>query len=602
MGKYEKLAQSIVAHVGGKENISSLTHCVTRLRFVLKDESKADDDYFKNVDGIVSLIKSAGQYQVVIGNHVPDVYDDVLKVAGLSTNENVEEVKKPFKEAFFDLVTALFMPMLAVLTGSGMLKGLLSILTFAGVLSTKSGLYTLLYDAADAIFLLMPVVIGYTSAKKFKIDPILGVVLGAALTYPSLQNAKVTVLGYTVQATYTSTVLPIVIITALAAWMTHRLNKIIPDVVKTFLVPLIVLTICAPLGFMVIGPAANFVSNLLLNGIMSIYAISPILALGLIAGLWQIMVIFGVHSIFAVTAIMTLATGNPTPIFAGQFPTTFAATATVFAIWLKTKDQKLKNIALPAWISGIFGVTEPAIYGVTLPHMKQFVITCIGSALGGMYLGLTNCLVYQMAGMGVFAIPSFLNPKGNAGMTLINVAISIVISMGFSFIATMLTYKDEKAEDEEILSPMNGEVHPISEISDPAFRSEAMGKGVYITPTDGKIYAPFDGTVTLLFPTKHAIGLTSTKGTEMLIHCGIDTVNLEGKPFTAHVKQGDHVMKGDLLLEADLDIIRSANLSTDTPVLITNSADYKDVLEEHTGMAKTSDAILKLAVQKGTLC
>ncbi len=594
MGKYEKLAQSIVEHVGGKGNISSLTHCVTRLRFVLKDEAKADDQFFMNADGIVSLIKSAGQYQVVIGNNVPDVYDDVLKVAGLSSNENVEEVKKPFKEAFFDLVSAIFMPMLAVLTGSGMLKGLLSILTFAGVMSQKSGLYTLLYDAADAIFLSMPVVIGYTSAKKFKIDPILGLVLGAALTYPSLQNTKLHVLGLTVQASYTSTVLPIVIITAIAAWMTHRLNKIVPDVVKTFVVPLIVIAICAPLGFVVIGPAANFVSNLLLGGIMSIYSISPVLALALIAGLWQIMVIFGIHSIFAVTAIMTLATGAPTPIFAGQFPTTFAQTATVFAIWLKTKDKKLKNVALPAWISGIFGVTEPAIYGVTLPHMKQFVITCIGSALGGVYLGLTHCLTYQMAGMGIFAIPGFLNPKGNAGMTLINVAISMVISMGFSFVATMMTYKDETAQDEDILSPMNGEVHPISEIDDAAFRTGAMGKGVYVVPSDGKIYAPFDGTVTLLFPTKHAVGLTSTKGTEMLIHVGIDTVNLGGKPFTAHVKQGDHVKKGDLLLEADLDIIKEAHLSTDTPVLITNSNDYTDVLEEYTGKASTHQAILKL--------
>ena len=257
--------------------------------------------------------------------------------------------------------------------------------------------------------------------------------------------------------------------------MTHRLNKIVPDVVKTFVVPLIVIAICAPLGFVVIGPAANFVSNLLLGGIMSIYSISPVLALALIAGLWQIMVIFGIHSIFAVTAIITLATGAPTPIFAGQFPTTFAQTATVFAIWLKTKDKKLKNVALPAWISGIFGVTEPAIYGVTLPHMKQFVITCIGSALGGVYLGLTHCLTYQMAGMGIFAIPGFLNPKGNAGMTLINVAISMVISMGFSFVATMMTYKDETAQDEDILSPMNGEVHPISEIDDAAFRTSAMG-------------------------------------------------------------------------------------------------------------------------------
>lgn len=598
MKNYDALAKSIVEHVGGKENIVSLTHCVTRLRFVLADESKADDAYFQNADGIVGLVKSAGQYQVVIGNQVPDVYDAVMKVAGLSENSQPvqpeESEKKSLKDRFFDLVTALFMPMLAVLTGSGMLKGLLAILTFAGVMSAKSGLYTLLYDTADAIFLSMPVVIGYTSAKKFKMDPILGIVLGAALIYPGLQNTKIAIGSYAVKASYTSTVLPVILVNALAAWMYHRLNKVIPDVIKTFLVPMIVLAVCAPLGFMVIGPAANWVSNLLLGAIMAVYAKSPVIALGLIAALWQVMVIFGIHSVFAITAIATLATGNPTPILAGQFPTTFAQTGTVVAIWLKTKNKKLKDIALPAWISGIFGVTEPAIYGVTLPRMKQFVITCIGSALGGIYLGLTGCLVYQMAGMGVFAIPSFLNPNGgNTGATLLNVLIAMLIAFGFSFIVSFITYKDEET-DTKIASPMAGTVHPISEISDPAFKSGAMGKGVYIEPADGKIYAPFDGTVTLLFPTKHAIGLTSKSGVEMLIHCGIDTVNLKGEPFTAHVKQGDSVKKGQLLLEADLAMIKKNQCATDTPVLITNADQFRDVKEIAQGMVSVKDPILKI--------
>lgn len=606
MGKYTQLSKDIIKNVGGKENVVSLSHCVTRLRFILKDESKANDEVLKNMDGVVTVIKSAGQYQVVIGNHVPDVYDEVCKVGGISgeVKQDVQD-NKSFKDKFFDMMTGIFMPSLAVMTGAGMLKGFLALFVFLGVLSDTSGLYTLLYDVADALFTFMPVVIGYTSAKKFGMDPMLGLTLGAALMYPSLQSVDLTVFGFTVNVSYTSTVLPIILTNVIAAWMYKQLNKVIPDVIKTFCTPLIVLTICAPLGFLVIGPVANQISNFLLNGILTIYGFSPILAGLLIGGLWQVMVVFGVHTVFAITAIITLASGAPTPIFALNFCASFAQTAVVFAIWLKTKDQKLKNIALPAWISGICGVTEPAIYGVTLPRVKQFAISCIGSALGAMYIGFKDILYYQMAGMGIFALPGFIQTGGDTGSTLVHVCIAIAISMGFSFIASFLTYKDEDKVNEtvkneeidvDVLSPLEGEVRPLSEVKDEAFSQGAMGKGVCIVPSSGKVTAPVSGTVTTLFPTLHAVGITSDEGVEVLIHIGMDTVNLNGKHFKAHVSQGDTVKSGDLLIEFDREALLSMNIDLTTPVVITNTNDMKNV-ETFTGKTVSNGDVI-MTVEK----
>ena len=582
MGKYTQLSKDIIKNVGGKENIVGLTHCVTRLRFNLKDETKANDDVLKNMDGVVTVLKSAGQYQVVIGNHVPDVYDEVCKVGHINGDAQTEtKDNKSLKDKFFDMVTGIFMPSLAVMTGAGMLKGFLALAVFVGWMSNKSGIYTLMYDISDALFTFMPVVIGYTSAKKFGMDPWLGLAIGAGLMYPSLQSTDLLIFGNKINVSYTGTVLPVIITNILAAFMYKKLNKVIPDVIKTFFTPLIVLTVATPIGFLLIGPAANAVSKFLLNGILTVYGFSPVLAGLLIGGFWQVMVLFGVHTIFAITAIVTLMSGTPTPIFSLNFCASFAQTAVVFAIWLKTKDKKLKNIALPAWISGLCGVTEPAIYGVTLPRLKQFAISCIGSALGAMYLGFKDVLFYQLAGMGVFAIPGFIK-TGSTGNVLINVAIALVISMGFSFVASYLTFKDEETKEPEnkeleVLAPISGEVIQLSEMEDEAFSQEALGKGVCIIPKGNVVSAPISGEVTNLFPTLHAVGITSDEGVEVLIHIGMDTVNLNGKYFKAYVKQGDHVNVGDKLVEFDKEEIEKLNINLQTPVVITNTQNYASV-------------------------
>lgn len=598
MGKYTHLAIEIIKNVGGKENVVSLTHCVTRLRFTLKDESIANDDVLKNMDGVVTVIKSAGQYQVVIGNHVSDVYEEVCQEAGISGDAQiVQDDNKLFKDKFFDMITGIFMPSLAVMTGAGMLKGLLALLVFIGWMSDKSGLYTLLYDISDGLFTFMPVVIGYTSAKKFNMDSMLGLAIGAGLMYPALQNVDLKVLGYTVNVSYSGTVLPIILTNILAAFMYKRLNKVIPDVIKTFCTPLIVLAVATPIGFLVIGPVANTISQWLLNGILTVYGISPVLAGLIIGGIWQVMVIFGVHTIFAITAIVTLMSGTPTPIFSLNYCTTFAQTAVVFAIWLKTKNKKLKNIALPAWISGICGVTEPAIYGVTLPRMKQFIISCIGSSLGAMYLGYRNVLFYQLAGMGIFATPGFIQNGAHAGEALLHVGIALVISMGFSFIASYLTFKDEEKEqlqERDILAPVEGEVIPLSEVEDEAFSNELLGKGVCIIPSSNQIVAPVSGAVTNLFPTLHAIGITSNDGVEVLIHVGMDTVNLNGQYFKAYVKQGDKVNVGDVLMEFDRDVMLEKGINLQTPVVVTNTKDLGAVEPYEVKTVHLNDVLIKI--------
>ena len=604
MGKYEKLAKDIVKNVGGKDNIVSLTHCVTRLRFQLKDESIANTDVLKNMDGVVTVMQTAGQYQVVIGNHVPDVFKDVCEVAGISTegSGSAKEDRK-FSEVALDLISGIFMPSIGILCASGILKGVNSLLDMAGLVAATSGLGVLLAAAADAMFLFFPVILGYNAFKKLGGNPYLGMTLGAALCYPTLQGMDVEVFGFVVNATYTSTMLPIVVLSFVAVPFEKFLNKIIPDVVKTFVVPAIVLAVCLPLGFCVIGPASNAIGEVINNVIQSVHAFSPIVACALIAFLWQILVMMGCHAVVILPMMMGLMAGVEQPMMAALGVCSFVQTGAVFAIWLKTKNNKLKQIAFPAWISGIFGVTEPAIYGVTLPNGKQFLLTCVGSAIAGALASILGVSSYTMAGMGLFQIPGQINPA-NPGGSLIIALIVTAIATVIGFVIAFLTYKDAetketetksntvKVEKEVLASPVKGKVMPLNKVEDAAFSEGALGKGIAVEPTEGKVVAPCDGTIMTLFPTKHAIGIVSDNGCEILIHIGMDTVQLEGKYFDAHVKQGDKVKKGDVLVTFDMDAIKNEGYSLVTPVIITNTADYLDVVEVANGNVSMGDDLL----------
>ena len=625
MSKYENLAKEILGNVGGKENINSLTHCVTRLRFRLKDESKANDEALKNNPGVVTVMKSAGQYQVVIGNHVPLVYADVCELAGISngTQQVEDEAPQGLFNKLIDIISGCFQPILGPLCAAGIIKGLNALLVFIlGSSFSNSGTYMILNAIGDSIFNFLPIILGYTAAKKFNVNVIVGMIIGATLCYPTIQTDTLSAAGkaigtlpfigsyYTkfigipfVSGNYTSTVVPVICIVALAAQIQKIAKKFVPEMLQNFFVPFFVLIISLPIGLLVIGPIVSLLTTVLSNMFAGLYAFSPIVTAFVIGALWQCLVIFGLHWALVPMAMVNIGNLGYDTILPGMLGTTFAATGVLAAMYLKLKDENKKALAIPGVISAFCGVTEPAIYGFLLPEKTPFVFSCIGGAVGGAIMGTVAAKQYVIGGLGIFSVVNYISPKGNAtGMivSLIAGAVSLVVG----FVLTMIFYKTNdqqvenkevtKLEEETILSPIKGEVKPIEESSDAAFASGALGKGVVILPKEGKVYAPVTGTVTVLFPSLHAIGITSDAGVELLIHIGINTVQLNGEGFTAHIKQGDQIKQGQLLVEFDMNKIKEAGYSLETPVLVTNYADLKEVKNTNASSVQLQETLIEV--------
>ena len=625
MSKYENLAKEILENVGGKENINSLTHCVTRLRFRLKDESKANDEALKNNPGVVTVMKSAGQYQVVIGNHVPLVYADVCELAGISngTQQVEEEAPQGLFNKLIDIISGCFQPILGPLCAAGIIKGLNALLVFIlGSSFNNSGTYMILNAIGDSIFNFLPIILGYTAAKKFNVNVIVGMIIGATLCYPTIQTDTLSAAGkaigtlpfigsyYTkfigipfVSGNYTSTVVPVICIVALAAQIQKIAKKFVPEMLQNFFVPFFVLIISLPIGLLVIGPVVSLLTTVLSNMFAGLYAFSPIVTAFVIGALWQCLVIFGLHWALVPMAMVNIGNLGYDTILPGMLGTTFAATGVLAAMYLKLKDENKKALAIPGVISAFCGVTEPAIYGFLLPEKTPFVFSCIGGAVGGAIMGTVAVKQYVIGGLGIFSVVNFISPKGNAtGMivSLIAGAVSLVVG----FVLTMIFYKTNdqqvenkevtKLEEETILAPIKGEIKPIEESSDAAFASGALGKGVVILPEEGKVYAPVTGTVTVLFPSLHAICITSDAGVELLIHIGINTVQLNGEGFTAHIKQGDQIKQGQLLVEFDMNKIKEAGYTLETPVLVTNYADLKEVKNTNASSVQLQETLMEV--------
>ena len=606
MGKYEKLAKEILENVGGKENINSLTHCITRLRFRLKDESKANDEALKNNPGVVTVMKSAGQYQVVIGNHVPAVFEDVCSIAGISNDAPAAEAEAPkgVLDTLIDIISGCFQPILGPLCAAGIIKGLNALLVFLlGAGFSTSGTYLVLNAIGDSIFNFLPIILGYTAAKKFNVNVVVGMIIGASLCYPSIQTDALSAAGkaigtlpmigayYTkflgipfISGNYTSTVVPVICIVALAAQIQKIAKKYVPEMLQNFFVPFFVLIISLPIGLLVIGPVVGLLTQVLSNFFAALYKLSPVVTALVVGAFWQCLVIFGLHWALVPMAMVNLGNLGFDTILPGMTGTTFAATGIMIATYLKTKNPNKKALAIPATISAFCGVTEPAIYGFLLPEKTPFVFSCIGGAVGGAIMGALNAKMYVMGGLGIFSVVSFISPKGEAS-GLVAALICGAVSMLVGFLLAFFFGKKEdkkvveevKANEETILAPIEGTIKPIEDSSDAAFASGALGKGVVIIPSVGKVYAPVSGTVTVLFPSLHAIGITSDSGVELLIHIGINTVQLEGKGYTAHIKQGDHVDCGQLLVEFDMDYISKEGYSLETPVLVPNYNDLKEI-------------------------
>ncbi|TDW16950.1 PTS system beta-glucoside-specific IIA component (Glc family) /PTS system beta-glucoside-specific IIB component (Glc family) /PTS system beta-glucoside-specific IIC component (Glc family) [Breznakia blatticola] len=608
MGKYEVLAKRIVKEVGGAENINALTHCITRLRFKLKDESKANDQAFENMDGVVRLIKSGGQYQVVIGNHVGNVYADVVRFAGLDgdSTDTQTETKGIFNK-LIDIISGCFQPIIAPLCAVGMIKGLNSLLLFFELYTNTSGTYIILNAIGDSLFYFMPIIIGYSASKKFGLHPIVGMIIGATLCYPAIQANTLKAgepigqlftgsmfqndyfldfVGIPFMANnYTSSVVPVIVVVALASKVQNLGKRFIPEIIQNFFVPFFTLLVSLPIGLLVIGPIIVLLTNALGDAFMNLLAFSPIIYGAVIGFVWQVLVIFGLHWALIPLALIQLGDTGVTTIIVSMFAASFAQTAVVAAMYFKLKDKKLKDLCIPAVISGICGITEPAIYGITLPKKKPFIYSMIAASIGGVIIAVMNVEAYNMGGMGIFGVVRFINPTTGSPWYMYVVLLAIAVSMIIGFVLTFFFWKDDtvvaqepetkSVKNEKVISPIAGSVLQLNEISDPAF--ESLGNGVVIMPEEGKVYAPFDGTIATLFPTKHAIGIVSDNGMELLIHVGIDTVELDGKHFEAFVKQGDAVKQGDLLLEFDMKAIEEAGYTLVSPIVITNTNAYKNI-------------------------
>ncbi|MFE6076826.1 beta-glucoside-specific PTS transporter subunit IIABC [Paenibacillus sp. NPDC057886] len=622
---HDKTAKEILSAVGGNNNINSVIHCVTRLRFNLKDMKAPNKEEIKQIDGVLTVVESGGQFQVVIGNEVPRVYESLVKTMGINPVPSDSEAdtgeKKGLFSRFVDVISGVFLPVVGVLAAAGILKGLLALFLSLKWMTEEMNTYKILFATADALFYFFPILLGFSAGKKFGGNPFISATIGAALVYPTMTAAFTEGTGMSflgipvVLINYTQSVIPIIIASYLAANFEKWLAKISPSSIKMFFVPLITLSVITPVVFMAVGPVATLISDYLAKGAMWVYGLSPIIAGLILAGIWQTVIIFGLHWAFIPILINNVVTNGFDPINGMLFCTTFAQTGAAFAIAIKTRDQRLKPIATSATIAGLMGVTEPAIYGVTLPAKKPFIMASIASGIAGAVAGYLGSNAYGFAGGGVFGIPLFINPKGiDSGF--VGFILSVIIAFVLAFILTYIFgYRNaapsasvrkqadmteiqqsvvaKMAEAEKtVLSPLTGKLIPLTEVGDEAFSSGAMGQGAAIVPAKGVAYAPFDGVVVTIFKTKHAIGLLSEDGVEILIHVGINTVSLKGKHFTSFVSDGDVVKKGDRLVEFDIDGIVAAGLDITTSVIVSNTAAYTDIKAKEEGSIEQGEALI----------
>ncbi|KXX33505.1 PTS beta-glucoside transporter subunit IIBCA [Listeria monocytogenes] len=599
------LAKEVVKLVGGKENILSVIHCVTRLRFKLRDENLAETEKIKALKGVMTVVKSGGQYQVVIGDQVSYVYDEVIRVLGIKPDDapqdNPEQEHKSIFNKFVELISGIFMPVLGLLAASGILKGFLTAAVTMGLINTSAGVYEVLYAASDALFYFMPIILGFSAGKVFKTNQYLSAAVGAALVYPTLvdmysNGAHLKFLHIPViLMNYTMSVIPVILAIYFMSKLEKVLVKFIPKSLQLIFVPLLLLLIVVPVSLIIIGPVSTYASQLLAKGALGLYSLSPMIAGFFLAGVWQVAVMFGLHWAFIPIFINNISVLGYDPINAMLYCTVFAQTGAVMAVMLKTRNQELRSLSITATISGFLGITEPAIYGVNLPYKKPFIMACVGSAFGGAIAGMSAAKMFGgFASGGIFGIPMFINPDG-IGWDFWGFLISLVVAFSVALILTyFFGFKDKVEEvviqtgekatlDETIYSPLQGELIALNDVKDEVFSAGIMGAGVAIFPASGEIRAPFDGTVLSVFQTKHAIGLISKQGVELLIHVGLDTVNLNGQFFDIEVSESEEIKKGDLLGTFELDTIKKAGYDITTPIIVTNSATLADVITVNLG-------------------
>lgn len=613
---YTSLAKKIVENVGGENNVISLVHCATRLRFKLIDENKVNMDVLKQTEGVITVMKAGGQVQVVIGNKVDTVYDAVLSCTNINAG-NSEEMEdtgnKNLLNTLLETISGIFSPMLGVMCGAGMLKALLILCTTLNILTADMGTYKILYAAADSVFNFMPIILGYTAAKKFKCNPFIAMSIAMSLLYPTMtaaysEGTKLTFLTIPVTlVSYASSVMPIIISVYVQSKLEKLLKKIIPEVCKLFLTPLLELSIMVPATFLVIGPIMDKFGKLLASGYTAIMGFNPIIAGGFVGLIWSAAVIFGLHWGFVPIVMNNIATYGRDTLFVITGPNNMAQAGAALGVFLKTKNKKLKELSGSAAFSAVLaGITEPAIYGVTLPYKRPFAIAAVFSSIASMIVAAAGTSCPTLLGTSILSLPGYIGP-GFVGF-VIACAIayfgSAICTYLFGFNDSMLpqnkveTKEETTLKDETISSPATGEMIALEDVNDPIFSSKAMGEGVAFKLTDGRIYSPVDGEVIMAAKTGHAVGLKSNNGAEILIHIGMDTVNMNGEGFNVLVKEGQKVSVGDLLVEADLEAIEKAGYDNVTPVIITNTTEYKEIVPASYGAKTAKEEIIEVRAGK----
>lgn len=647
--KYQTIADDVLRGVGGPENVASVTHCATRLRFQLRDRAKADKAAVEGTAGVITVVEAGGQFQVVIGNTVPNVYE-ALTTHGVGAGDGSEKTSGGIVGKAIDLITSIFTPFLWVLAGTGLLKALLAVAVKVDGDFAATSTYAILFTAADAVIQFLPILLAITSAKRFKANVYTSVAIAAALIYtatmPVIAGADgaqltlkgfadaggdVTFLGIPVQMiSYLSAVIPTVLAVYAQGHLERLVQRILPEVLRNFLTPLVVVALIFPATLLVIGPVSNLVGEGLSNGVGWLWDLSPAVGGALLGGFWQVFVIFGVHWGFVPVMLNDIASDGYSVLTGALFPAVLAQAGAAFAVMLKSRNRQLKQIAGPAALSGFLaGVTEPAIYGVTLRLKKPFIYACIGGAVGGGIAAAGGSAAEGFVFPGAITIPATMN-IGNFTMQLIGVGLAMAIAFTLTMVLGFTDIPEPAAEPQgaapapaadpvpaatpapaagdarfagpggaatltatrvvEVHAPVAGTAVALASVPDAVFASGALGSGLGIVPSSGEIVAPVDGVLASVMP--HAYGLRTDEGIEVLVHVGIDTVKMDGAGFGPAVVAGDRVVAGSPLGTVDLDRVRAAGFDPTTVVLVTTTASHEQVVPAAPGPVGPDDVVI----------
>ena len=611
---YNKLAHDIIREVGGAQNIVNATRCATRFRLVLKETPAGAKEKISEMPGVITVVENNGQFQVVIGTHVGDVYAVAAEI--LHLDENTEEVEQPKQSVVNRIIatmSAVFAPFVYILAAAGLLQGALILITMAAPNFANTGTYEVLSFMSWTPFTFLPIFIAVTASKHFKCNTFIAILCCCALVNPSwaemasriADGETIRFLGIKLsETTYTSTVLPPLLLVWLLSYLERFIEKKLPETFRPLLTPMICFIIMVPVTILVLGPVSAVTANGIAKGYNFLAATAPALAGAIIGGFWQVVVIFGVHWGITPVNLANFAMNGHDTFQAFQTIAVVAQVAAAFGVFIKSKNKEFKGVALSAGVTGLFGITEPTIYGVTLRLKKPFICGCAGGAIGAVVMSFFHSAYYAYAGLpGPLTIVNAISK--DAPMSFPGEVIGCAVAAVIAIVLIQIVGFDDPASKTEnaaadttaaktVDSPLTGQIIPLSEVNDPVFSSEAMGKGCAVIPLEGKVFAPFDGTIVGLLDSHHAVGMESENGIEILIPVGMDTVKLGGKHFTCHIEDGQQVKKGQLLLEFDMDAIKAEGYEIVTPVIITNSDEFTEITTEVAGRVKNGDKLLKL--------